>query len=58
MAGAGDPVLGMAPLDPMREHVTDLRGVVVVPGAGHWVQQERPEAVNAALLGFLAGLDG
>ncbi|AGP53588.1 alpha/beta fold hydrolase [Streptomyces rapamycinicus] len=26
---------------------------VVVPGAGHWVQQERPEAVTAALLGFL-----
>jgi pimeloyl-ACP methyl ester carboxylesterase len=30
----------------------------VVDGAGHWVQQERPDEVNAALLGFLAGLDG
>jgi pimeloyl-ACP methyl ester carboxylesterase len=30
----------------------------MVPGAGHWVQQERPEIVNAALLEFLAGLDG
>ena len=57
IAGAGDPVLGMAPLDPMRRWVTDLRGVVVVPGAGHWVQQERPRAVNTALLEFLAGLD-
>ncbi|MEV4339059.1 alpha/beta hydrolase [Streptomyces sp. NPDC049590] len=29
------------------------RPPVVVRGAGHWVQQERPEAVNAALLDFL-----
>jgi pimeloyl-ACP methyl ester carboxylesterase len=26
----------------------------VIPGAGHFVQRERPEAVNAALLGLLA----
>jgi pimeloyl-ACP methyl ester carboxylesterase len=57
VAGAGDPVLGMAPIDAMRAHTADLRDVVVVPGAGHWVQQEKPEAVNAALLRFLAGLD-
>lgn len=36
--------------------VTDLRGHVVVPGAGHWLQQERPEAVNEALIKFLTGL--
>jgi pimeloyl-ACP methyl ester carboxylesterase len=29
---------------------------VVVEGAGHWVQQEAPEAVNAALLDFLGGI--
>jgi pimeloyl-ACP methyl ester carboxylesterase len=33
--------------------LTDMRANVVVPGAGHWVQQEQPEAVNAALLSFL-----
>ena len=33
-----------------------LRGSEVVAGAGHWLQQEAPGAVNAALLGFLAGL--
>ena len=32
----------------------DLRGSLLLPGAGHWVQQERPEQVNAALLEFLA----
>ena len=31
----------------------DHRGDVVVPGAGHWVQQEAPDEVNAALIGFL-----
>ena len=35
---------------------TDLRGVVDVPGAGHWVQMERPDEVNAALLDFFADL--
>jgi pimeloyl-ACP methyl ester carboxylesterase len=30
----------------------DLRGTVLVDGAGHWVQQEAPEEVNAALVDF------
>jgi pimeloyl-ACP methyl ester carboxylesterase len=29
---------------------------VVVEGAGHWVQQQSPEAVNSALLTFLGEL--
>ena len=40
----------------MREAVTGLRDVVLLPGIGHWVQQEAPEAVNDALLGFLKSL--
>jgi pimeloyl-ACP methyl ester carboxylesterase len=32
----------------------DLRGVHLVQGAGHWVQQEQPEAVTALLVRFLA----
>ena len=36
--------------------LTDLRTNVVIPGVGHWVQQEAPEATNAALLEFLATL--
>ena len=36
--------------------LTDLRGQIVLPGAGHWLQQERPDEVNAALLGFLQAL--
>ena len=34
----------------------DLRGKVLIEGAGHWNQQEAPEATNAALLEFLASL--
>jgi len=35
----------------------DLRGKVLIEGAGHWNQQEAPEATTAALLEFLAGLE-
>ncbi|MBL8384565.1 MAG: alpha/beta fold hydrolase [Burkholderiales bacterium] len=31
-----------------------FEGAHLVPGAGHWVQQEQPQAVNALLLAFLA----
>ena len=31
----------------------DLRISTIVPGAGHWVQQEAPEATNQALVAFL-----
>jgi pimeloyl-ACP methyl ester carboxylesterase len=31
----------------------DFRGAHLVPGAGHWVQQEQPEAVNRLLIDFL-----
>jgi pimeloyl-ACP methyl ester carboxylesterase len=34
----------------------DFRGGTLIPGAGHWVQQEAPAAVNAALTRFVAGL--
>lgn len=35
---------------------TDYRGTTLIPGVGHWVQQEAPEAVNAALERFFASL--
>jgi len=53
VAGERDAVLRMTPPEIMDDWVPDLRGKVIVPGAGHWIQQERPEEVNVALLGFL-----
>lgn len=38
------------------EHVPDLRGTVIIPDCGHWQQEEQPQAVNEALLGFLRSL--
>ena len=37
--------------------ITDLRESRLLPGCGHWIQQERPDETNAAILAFLAGLD-
>ncbi|WP_372351707.1 alpha/beta fold hydrolase [Streptomyces sp. KL116D] len=56
VTGSKDPVGRFMPDDKMERVLTDLRGRVVLDGAGHWIQQERPQEVNAALLEFLAGL--
>jgi pimeloyl-ACP methyl ester carboxylesterase len=58
VAGERDPVLRMTPPEIMDGWLGDHRGTVIVPGAGHWIQQERPAQVNEALLGFLRGLQG
>jgi pimeloyl-ACP methyl ester carboxylesterase len=36
-----------------REVCTRMRGVDLLPGAGHWVQQEQPAQVSSLLLDFL-----
>jgi pimeloyl-ACP methyl ester carboxylesterase len=38
--------------------VPNLRKLVMLPGCGHWTQQERPKEVNAELIAFLKGLPG
>lgn len=40
----------------MPDLVPNLRGSVQVPGAGHWLSQEAPDEVNAALIAFLLNL--
>jgi len=48
-------VLPPGEFERMRESVcTDLRGCELVAGAGHWVQQEQPEAVARLLTQFLS----
>jgi pimeloyl-ACP methyl ester carboxylesterase len=56
LTGDQDPVRSFMPAEAMQGWVSDLRAQIVVPGAGHWLQQQAPEAVNEALLEFLQGL--
>ena len=60
IAGTRDGVRYMVPGLDMYENpgafCSDFRGATLVDGAGHWVQQEAPDAVNEALLDFLNGL--
>jgi pimeloyl-ACP methyl ester carboxylesterase len=60
MAGELDPVVAFPR---MREVIADLarfvpqlRGTIMLPGCGHWTQQERAADVNAAMIEFLRGL--
>ena len=57
ITGGADPVGIMTPASVMDGWLEDHRGTTVVDGAGHWVQQEAPAEVNAALLSFLGSLD-
>jgi pimeloyl-ACP methyl ester carboxylesterase len=41
----------------MQAVLPDFRGAVLLPGIGHWTQQEAPEAFNEALIGFLRSLE-
>ena len=57
IAGAADWGVYQKPGDferMQREVCTRMRGCHLVQGAGHWVQQEQPEAVRRLLLDFLA----
>jgi pimeloyl-ACP methyl ester carboxylesterase len=56
LTGERDPVRTFMPAEAMTGWVTDLRVNEVIPEAGHWIQQQSPEAVNASLLGWLAAL--
>jgi len=60
IAGDRDPVVrfpGMDQLIPnLSSFVPQLRGTMMLPGCGHWTQQERAAEVNAAMIDFLRGL--
>ena len=60
IGGSLDPVRHMIPGGDMYDDpgsaCTDFRGSTIVDGAGHWVHQEAPDAVNAALERFLDSL--
>jgi pimeloyl-ACP methyl ester carboxylesterase len=60
IGGTRDAVTAYRPgyVEAMAARLPDLRATTMIDGAGHWIQQEVPEAFNRALLGALAELDG
>jgi pimeloyl-ACP methyl ester carboxylesterase len=59
VAGELDPVITMyrEAFDAMEQTVPSLKQKVLLSGAGHWIQQERPNEVNQLLVEFLTGLN-
>lgn len=60
VAGDRDLVVAFQGMDQLlpqlRRYIPQLRDIVMLPGCGHWTQQERPAEVNAAMLTFLQSL--
>jgi pimeloyl-ACP methyl ester carboxylesterase len=57
IAGSRDSVItgliGAKQVNELEKVLPNLRQKLIIDGAGHWVQQERPDEVNAALIAFL-----
>jgi pimeloyl-ACP methyl ester carboxylesterase len=57
IAGSKDAVItgliGAKRVNELERVLPNLTRKLIIEGAGHWVQQERPDEVNAALLKFL-----
>jgi pimeloyl-ACP methyl ester carboxylesterase len=57
IAGSKDGVItgliGAKLVNEMERVLPNLRQKLILDGAGHWIQQERPDEVNAALIAFL-----
>jgi pimeloyl-ACP methyl ester carboxylesterase len=60
VAGDRDLVVAFRGMDQLIANlghfVPQLRGTLMLPGCGHWTQQERPQEVNAAMIDFLRRL--
>ena len=57
IAGSNDSVItgliGAKRVADMERVLPNLKQKLIIEGAGHWIQQERPDEVNAALIAFL-----
>jgi pimeloyl-ACP methyl ester carboxylesterase len=60
MAGDRDLVVAFRNMDKtianLAQYVPQLRGSIILPGCGHWTQQERAAEVNTAMIDFLQRL--
>ncbi|KAI9021331.1 Alpha/Beta hydrolase protein [Hyaloraphidium curvatum] len=60
IGGGADGIilLGKDSMDAALARIPGYRGKTIIPGAGHWTQQEAPDEFNAAMLWFLRSLPG
>jgi pimeloyl-ACP methyl ester carboxylesterase len=60
IAGDRDLVLAFRGMDSviatLKQRVPLLQQTIILPGCGHWTQQERPMEVNSAIIGFLKSI--
>ena len=52
----GPTIWGMPSIERFPKTLPRLHRSIILPGCGHWTQQERPAEVNEALLEFLASV--
>ncbi len=52
----GPTIWGAGAIARYPETLPRLRGSHILPGCGHWIQQERPDELNELLTGFLQSL--
>jgi len=45
-------------VDNLEKSVSNVWNKVLLPGVGHWTEQEAPTEVNRLMLGFLVSVDG
>ena len=57
IGGTADPVLSFTRADRAGQVISGPYRQVMIDGAGHWLQQERPDVVNETLLDFLKGVE-
>jgi len=48
--------MARAAVDNLEASVPNLRKKVILPGCGHWTQQERAKEVNEEMIAFIRGL--
>jgi pimeloyl-ACP methyl ester carboxylesterase len=62
LAGDRDFVVSFPGMDQLlanlKRFVPALRNMEMIPGCGHWTQQERPNEVNTAIIEFIRSLPG